>query len=50
LKAQHPEIPWPKVAAIGNVMRHEYERIAPDVLWCLARNELPPWRRSAAQS
>jgi uncharacterized protein with HEPN domain len=42
LKAQHPEIPWPKVAAIGNVMRHEYERIAPDVLWRLAKNELPP--------
>lgn len=42
LKARHPEIPWPKVAAIGNVIRHEYERIAPDVLWRLSRDELPP--------
>jgi uncharacterized protein with HEPN domain len=24
LKSRHPEIPWPKIAAIGNVMRHEY--------------------------
>ena len=23
LKARHPEIPWPKVAGIGNVLRHE---------------------------
>ena len=26
LKARHPEIPWSKVAAIGNVLRHAYER------------------------
>jgi uncharacterized protein with HEPN domain len=42
LKARYPEIPWPKVAGIGNVLRHDYERIAPDVLWRLARDELPP--------
>lgn len=28
LKARHPEIPWSKVAGIGNVLRHEYERVA----------------------
>jgi len=42
LKARYPEIPWPKVAGIGNVLRHDYERIAPDVLWRLARDELLP--------
>jgi uncharacterized protein with HEPN domain len=42
MKARHPEIPWPKVAAIGNVLRHEYERIAPDILWRLAQDELLP--------
>ena len=26
LKARHPEIPWSKVAAIGNVLRHASER------------------------
>ena len=40
LKARHPNIPWRKVANIGNVLRHVYDRIAPDVLWALARNEL----------
>lgn len=28
LKARHPEIPWRKVAGIGNVLRHDYENIA----------------------
>ncbi len=32
MKARHPEIPWRKVAGIGNVLRHDYERTAPDVL------------------
>jgi uncharacterized protein with HEPN domain len=41
LKARHPEIPWPKVAGIGNVLRHDYERIAPDVIWRLAQTDLP---------
>jgi len=42
LKAKHPEIPWAKVAGIGNILRHEYERIAYDVLWHVVRDNLPP--------
>jgi uncharacterized protein with HEPN domain len=41
LKTRHPEIPWKKVAGIGNVLRHNYEHIAPPVLWKLARDDLP---------
>ncbi|WP_368744730.1 DUF86 domain-containing protein [Desertibaculum subflavum] len=40
LKARHTEIPWRKVADIGNKLRHEYERIAADILWKVARDEL----------
>jgi prolyl oligopeptidase len=42
LKARHPEIPWSKVAGIDNVLRHEYERVAADVLWRVAHDDLPP--------
>ena len=42
LKARHPEIPWPRVAGIGNVLRHEYEHVAHDVLWRVVRDDLPP--------
>jgi uncharacterized protein with HEPN domain len=41
LKARHPEIPWPKVAGIGNVLRHGYELVAPDVIWKLVQVDLP---------
>jgi uncharacterized protein with HEPN domain len=30
------------VAGIGNVLRHEYERIAHDVLWRVVRDDLAP--------
>ncbi len=42
LKARHPEIPWTKVAGIGNILRHEYERIAADILWKLVQEDLAP--------
>ena len=42
LKMRTPEIPWPKVAGIGNVIRHDYERVAYDVLWAVVNNHLPP--------
>jgi uncharacterized protein with HEPN domain len=58
LKARHPQIPWPKVAGIGNVLRHDYERIAPDVIWKLAQADLPVlervcrigWRQNPGES
>ena len=41
MKARHPEIPWQKVAAIGNVLRHNYEKIAAPVVWKLVQTDLP---------
>ena len=40
LKSRQPEIPWAKVAGIGNVLRHEYEGVAPPVTWKLAQDDL----------
>jgi uncharacterized protein with HEPN domain len=40
MKARHPEIPWRKVAGIGNVLRHEYTRVAADVLWRPVQDDL----------
>ncbi|MFZ0887991.1 MAG: HepT-like ribonuclease domain-containing protein [Candidatus Binataceae bacterium] len=41
LKARHASVPWPKVAGIGNVLRHDYEQVAHDVLWHVVRDDLP---------
>lgn len=45
LKHRYPKVPWRKVAGIGNVLRHEYQRIAYDILWHLVKEELPPLER-----
>jgi uncharacterized protein with HEPN domain len=40
LLARHPHIPWPKIKAIGNVLRHEYHRIAPKIIWDVVTSEI----------
>jgi uncharacterized protein with HEPN domain len=42
MKARYAHIPWRKVAGIGNVLRHDYERIAPPIMWKLVREDLDP--------
>jgi uncharacterized protein with HEPN domain len=49
LKGRHPGIPWPKVAGIGNVLRHEYEDVAHDVLWHVVRDDLPPLEQACRE-
>jgi uncharacterized protein with HEPN domain len=46
LKARNREIPWQKVAGIGNVLRHDYESIAAAVLWKLVQADLPTLERA----
>ena len=46
MKDRHPEIPWVKVAGIGNVLRHGYEDIAAPVLWKLVREDLSVLERA----
>jgi uncharacterized protein with HEPN domain len=46
MKARHPEIPWQKVAGIGNVLRHKYENIAAPILWKLAHADLPALQKA----
>jgi len=40
IKTRQPQIPWSKVAGIGNVLRHAYDHVAPDVLWKLVQDDL----------
>ena len=41
MKMRHGEIPWPKVAGIGNILRHNYEHVSASILWVLVHQELP---------
>ena len=41
-KADHPEIPWRQVQDIGNILRHEYQRINADELRLVIEYDLDP--------
>jgi uncharacterized protein with HEPN domain len=41
LKGRHVHMPWQQIARIGNIIRHNYERIAYDILWNVVRLDLP---------
>lgn len=41
LLKRHPEIEWAKIMAIGNVLRHEYQRIDAEIMWDIATVKLP---------
>jgi uncharacterized protein with HEPN domain len=41
LKILATEIPWRPIAAIGNLMRHEYQRADIVVTWNIIHEQLP---------
>ncbi|MCH9019709.1 MAG: DUF86 domain-containing protein [Proteobacteria bacterium] len=42
LKAEHPEIPWPQITGLGNVLRHAYNAIDDQTIWDTLATGLPP--------
>ena len=40
LRDQHPEIPWPAVIGIGNILRHDYDEIIDEVIFRAATTQL----------
>jgi uncharacterized protein with HEPN domain len=42
LKALAPSIPWRQIAAIGNLLRHEYQRADIRVTWNIIQEYLRP--------
>jgi len=38
---KYPNEEWQKIISIGNFIRHEYERIDPEVMWEIATVHLP---------
>lgn len=42
LKSLTPNIPWRQIAAIGNLLRHEYQRTDIKATWNIIEQHLPP--------
>lgn len=39
-----PDQPWPQIRALGNRLRHEYDRLRAELIWQIVRNDLPALR------
>jgi uncharacterized protein with HEPN domain len=44
LKAEFAKQPWPEIAAIGNLLRHGYDRVDDLIMWKIATRSLPELR------
>lgn len=42
LKANHPIIPWRKVAGVGNILRHGYKLIDDHEMWDIITHDIAP--------
>jgi len=48
MKDARPEVPWQKIHGLGNLLRHEYRHIDPEVLWSIVTGPLGALDRAAA--
>ena len=44
LLARYPEAPWTAIIGIGNILRHEYQRLDDKRLWEIVTTHLPQLR------
>ena len=35
-----PTVPWPNIRALGNFLRHEYDRVEPARVWVMIEDDL----------
>jgi uncharacterized protein with HEPN domain len=42
LKAQHNDVRWKDIAGIGNILRHDYQRVDASIIWKAVKDDLPP--------
>jgi uncharacterized protein with HEPN domain len=41
LKSQHKDVRWKDIAGIGNILRHDYQRVDAAIIWKAIRDDLP---------
>jgi uncharacterized protein with HEPN domain len=42
IRLAHPELPWPQMRGLRNLVIHEYFGISLEILWETAHKDLPP--------
>ena len=44
--ARHSAVPWGKIKAAGNIYRHEYDNVSPQILWTTVETALADLARA----
>lgn len=42
--SKYPTMPWADIRGVGNVLRHEYQRVEALIIWKTATSSLPDFR------
>jgi len=45
LRARRPEVPWPQIIAMRNILVREYFRVDADEVWAAVEREIPGLKR-----
>ena len=45
-----PSQPWSAIRAVGNVLRHDYDRVDPNVIWRIVSEDLNPLKKAVESS
>lgn len=45
-----PHIPWRHIRGLGNVLRHAYDGVDPEILWNLITNDLEPLAKACQRA
>ena len=49
MKQVRPDVPWAKIHGLGNLLRHEYRHVDPEILWSIVTGHLPELDNAAAE-
>jgi uncharacterized protein with HEPN domain len=47
---QCPPVPWPNLRALGNFLRHEYDRVDPGCVWVMIEDDMGPLKAASRRS
>ena len=45
-KSQHKDVRWKDIAGIGNILRHEYQRVDGQIIWNAVKDDLPVLKKA----
>jgi uncharacterized protein with HEPN domain len=46
LRSPHKDVRWKDIAGIGNILRHEYQRVDSQIIWNAVKDDLPALKKA----